>query len=116
MYKIVHICGAGSGRGPAQEDNKAMIKRLALGALTLLLGGVLFGGALLYVKGRDYPKPSGDPLTKAAFTGINVVDVVNGRVVTGQTVLVRDGKIKAMGADGSVALPNSVPQIDMRGR
>ncbi len=51
-----------------------------------------------------------------AFVGVNVVPMDRETVLTGQTVLVVDGVISAIGPAGSVALPDGVTSIDGSGQ
>ena len=51
-----------------------------------------------------------------AITNVNVVDVVRGDVRAGQTVLVSNGKIEAIGAAASVAIPSGAKRIAGDGR
>ena len=50
------------------------------------------------------------------FEGVNVVPLDRDGVVADQTVLVRDGRIAAVGAAGSVQVPAGAQRIDGRGR
>lgn len=51
-----------------------------------------------------------------AFTGVNVVTMDGERVLADQTVLVRDGLIRAMGARSTVPVPGDAVRIDGRGK
>src|SRR5204863_665386 len=46
-----------------------------------------------------------------AITDVNVVDVVNGRIRSSQTVLIRNGMIIAVGRSGSVEVPPMATRI-----
>ncbi|MEX0900289.1 MAG: amidohydrolase family protein [Gammaproteobacteria bacterium] len=54
------------------------------------------------------------PPTVFAITGVTVVPMDTERVVDGQTVIVRDGRIEAIGPD--LAIPKDAMTIDGRGR
>jgi imidazolonepropionase-like amidohydrolase len=47
-----------------------------------------------------------------AFTNVTLVPMDSERLVQGQTVIVRDGRIEAIGATAAMALPADLPQID----
>ncbi|MBW3670116.1 MAG: amidohydrolase family protein [Acidobacteria bacterium] len=52
-----------------------------------------------------------------AFAGVNVIPMTAvGEVATGQTVLVRDGDIIAVGSQGQVRIPRGAEVIDGKGR
>ncbi len=51
-----------------------------------------------------------------AIRGVRLVDGTGGPVREGQTVLVADGRIQAVGADGEVAVPDGARVIDGAGR
>jgi imidazolonepropionase-like amidohydrolase len=51
-----------------------------------------------------------------AFTGVNVIPMDRERVLTNQTVIVRDGIIAEIGPIGKVKLPKGAQQIDARGK
>lgn len=50
------------------------------------------------------------------FTNVNVVPMDRERVLTGQTVVVRDGRIAGLGAAGAVAVPAGATIVDGGGR
>lgn len=107
---------------------------LALAGLTfaatpsLLQGGTGEGTAAMSAT-RPGPRtgtlPGGDPLaaTRAidpdrpvAFTHVAIVPMDRERVIEDQTVLVRDGRIVAMGDAASVEVPDDALRVDGRGR
>ncbi len=51
-----------------------------------------------------------------AFERVTVVPMDSARLLEGYTVLVRNGRIAAMGRDGSVRIPSGTVRIDGRGR
>jgi imidazolonepropionase-like amidohydrolase len=55
--------------------------------------------------------PSDPTLGEFLLREVNVVDVVNGRIVAGQTVLLRDGRIEAIGPAGSIVAPTARPIV-----
>src|SRR5688572_9429494 len=57
--------------------------------------------------------PSQAPL---ALTNASVVDVRNGTVTRGATVLMRGGRIESIGPPSAGSLPADVRSIDLRGR
>jgi imidazolonepropionase-like amidohydrolase len=56
------------------------------------------------------------PPAAYAITGVSVVPMDRDRVLARHTVLVRDGRIAAVGPDGRVGIPAGVTRIDGRGR
>ncbi len=61
------------------------------------------------------PFPSPFLLAALALTGVDVIDVVAGKSVPAQTVLIDNGRIAAMGAAGAVAIPAGAKSVDARG-
>lgn len=51
-----------------------------------------------------------------AFIDVNVVPMDGARVIRGQTVIVRGGRVVFMGASGSVRVPRGATRIEGRGR
>ena len=56
------------------------------------------------------------PPTAVAFTNATVLTMDGARRLTDHTVIVRDGKIAAMGPSASTAVPAGVTRIDARGK
>ncbi len=74
-------------------------------ARVLILVLSLIGGAAMAIP---------PPPTVFAFTNVTVVPMDSERVVEGQTVIVRDGRIEAIGPE--LAIPKEAMTIDGRGR
>ncbi len=51
-----------------------------------------------------------------AFTRVNIVSVENGEIIAGQTVVISDGRIVAVGPTGGTATPQSATIIDGAGQ
>ena len=51
-----------------------------------------------------------------AFVGVNVIPMDRDRVLANQTVVVRDGRIIAMGPSTSTSVPSGTARIDARGK
>ena len=51
-----------------------------------------------------------------AFTNVHVIPMDNERIVTGQTVLVRNGRIVAMGGGGRIEVPGGATVVDGTGK
>jgi imidazolonepropionase-like amidohydrolase len=51
-----------------------------------------------------------------AFTGVNVIPMDSERVLANQTVIVRDGIIAEIGAQGKIKVPKGAQKIDARGK
>ncbi len=67
---------------------------------------------------RDVAKKFLKPANRGATLIDNVLlfDSVAGRYVPGQAVLIEDGKIKAVGAAGTISAPKAATRIDGRGK
>ncbi len=60
---------------------------------------------------------SGPPLAApVALIGVNVIPMDDERVLPGQTVLIKDGRISQIGPASAVAIPRGATRIDGRGR
>lgn len=53
--------------------------------------------------------PTGPTIEAFLLRDVNVVDVAGGRIIEAQTVLLRDGRIEAMGPDGSIVSASARP-------
>ncbi len=74
-------------------------------------------GTLFLACGRPEPKPAAAPPEPSlAITHVTIVDVAAGRLVPGQDVLVRGGRIVAVGDTTQVAVPPGATVVDGRGR
>ena len=78
-----------------------------LGALVILPAIALFG------TGSSTPQARRSTI---AIENVAVVDVVNGRVTSPQTVLIAEGRIEAMGEAGKVVVPTGAIRVDGKGR
>ena len=84
------------------------MKRLLL----LLLFAILpLSSAIAQNVGEELPPP--EPI---AFVNVNVIPMTGERVIEGQTVLVRDGRIATIGAAGEVSVPEDARRVDGEGR
>lgn len=70
---------------------------------------------LLFAQARGQRAPSGSPL---AITSVSVVDVstAGSALRTNQTVIIRDGRIAAVGASRTTAVPVDARRIDGSGK
>ncbi|HXV61261.1 MAG TPA: amidohydrolase family protein [Vicinamibacteria bacterium] len=57
-----------------------------------------------------------DDARATAFVDVNVVPMDSERVLEGQTVIVRDGRIDALGASGEIGVPAGAERIEGSGR
>jgi imidazolonepropionase-like amidohydrolase len=98
-------------------------RRTAVVAATFLLSAVAGGQTI--AGGARAPNPIvGDGPTSAqgsaagtwAFVDVTVVPMDRDRTVPAQTVVVRDGRIVAMGASVNVRVPDGAQRIDGRGK
>lgn len=90
-----------------------ILRGLALGAgLLAALAIALFFAAVAW------PEPRLQPRQPSAFAirDVAVVDVVAGVVQSGRSVLVRDGRITAVGPVEDIAIPDGLRVVDGRGR
>lgn len=108
----------------------------SLGTLVLVVGALGFAFGRYYVNERAGlpidsaalagevsaagPEAVGWPEWKAtpvvAFVDVNVVPMDSERVLEGQTVIVRDGRIAQIGPSGSVAVPREAMRVAGEGR
>ncbi len=72
----------------------------------VLLAGLLLMGSTAGARSAEV----------VAFVGVNVVPMDAERVLADQTVVVRDGRIVALGARGSIVVPRGASRVDGRGR
>jgi imidazolonepropionase-like amidohydrolase len=56
------------------------------------------------------------PLMPVALTNANVFDAATGRSLPGTTVVIEGNRIRAVGKDGSVAIPSQAQKIDVGGK
>jgi hypothetical protein len=82
--------------------------------------GILVFAALVgivAVSARANERPAATPATKpVAFVNVRLVPMDRERVVDGQTVLVRDGRIAEIGPAESVAVPADAVRVDGNGK
>ncbi len=83
---------------------------IVLGAATVI--GLASGASPAAAKAG----PRSAPDVVVAFIGVNVLPMDAERVLENQTVVVRDGRIAAMGPVGDVAIPDNAVRIDARGK
>jgi imidazolonepropionase-like amidohydrolase len=92
---------------------KKIINMLGLAAVTMIFTGLAFGTDT----GQKAPLArSGSAASSVAIVGGTVIDGTGGAPLERGVVLVRDGRIAAIGAAGKVALPKGVKTIDASGR
>ncbi|MFN2397649.1 MAG: amidohydrolase family protein [Gemmatimonadaceae bacterium] len=75
--------------------------------------------AITLTAGADYvrrPAKQQQKPAAVAFVNVNVLPMDRERVLTGQTVIVRDGRIAQMGPSSRVNVPRGVQRIDGRGK
>jgi hypothetical protein len=82
-----------------------------LGAGLLSLAGALLSGCVHEAQ----PLP-GRTERAVAFVGVNVVPMDSERVLENHTVIVRDGRIAALGPAGAITVPEDAERIDGKGR
>ncbi|MET0405740.1 MAG: amidohydrolase family protein, partial [Cystobacter sp.] len=88
------------------------------GAGTLLGVCLLFLSAVAPLSGCVHdaaPRPSSPP-GAVAFVDVNVVPMDSDRVLSAQTVIVRDGIITALGPSASITIPPDVQRIEAPGQ
>ena len=83
----------------------------------LLSSFVIVSAGLVFVQQMSR-LPASAPTEKhaVAFVGVNVVPMDSERVLRNQTVLVRDGRIAAMGPSGSTDVPGDALRISAEGK
>lgn len=91
-----------------------ILKRTFAALLLLLLAvAVVFAAGVLWPQEKLPAVRTEGPV---AIVHAAVIDVRAGAAIPDQTVLVRDGRIRAVGDDGTVPLPRGTRVIDGRGR
>jgi hypothetical protein len=72
--------------------------------------------ALSLASSRKVSQPAATAPQVVAFVNVNVITMERERVLAGQTVIVRDGRIAALGPERSVSPPKGALLIDGRGQ
>jgi hypothetical protein len=78
--------------------------------------GVVAPLALASTKVRAQSEPHQPSVVTTAFVNVTVVPMDTERLLPGQTVVVKDGRITAVGPSREVAIPAGVMRIDGKGR
>lgn len=81
-----------------------------------LLLAALLSGATLSVAAAQPPAPRAASPAAVAFVDVTVIPMDGERVLPGQTVVVRDGRIAQLGPAGSVRVPAGAEVVAGRGR
>lgn len=125
MVKLAYITGAGFAPSPVWLDKNNRYFGNA-GVISLLPAGYEKAGPRLKevqdateaVMVRDVARKFLSPANRTATLVDNVLmfDSVAGRYVAGRAVLIEDGKIKTIGAAGSIKAPKGTTWIDGRGK
>lgn len=123
--KLAYITGAGFAPSPVWLDKNNRYFGNA-GVISLLPAGYEKVGPRLKevqdateaVMVRDVARKFLSPANRTATLVDNVLmfDSVAGRYVAGRAVLIEDGKIKTIGAAGSIKAPKGTTRIDGRGK
>ncbi|TSB02407.1 amidohydrolase family protein [Sphingorhabdus contaminans] len=125
MVKLAYITGAGFAPSPVWLDKNNRYFGNA-GVISLLPAGYEKAGPRLKevqdateaVMVRDVARKFLSPANRTATLVDNVLmfDSVAGRYVAGRAVLIEDGKIKTIGAAGSIKALKGTTRIDGRGK
>jgi imidazolonepropionase-like amidohydrolase len=94
------------------------VRRVMKWSAVALLSGVLLV-LVAFALGVLWPEPelpASLSLRPLAIVDVSIVDVENGRIVPGQTVVSHRGHITAAGSRDSVLVPGDAERIDGRGR
>lgn len=123
--KLAYITGSGFAPSPVWLDKNNRYFGNA-GVISLLPAGYEKAGSRLKevqdateaVMVRDVARKFLSPANRTPTLVDNVLlfDSVAGRYVAGRAVLVEDGKIKAVGAAGTIKAPEGTTRIDGRGK
>ena len=123
--KLAYITGSGFAPSPVWLDKNNRFFGSA-GVISLLPAGYEKAGPKLKevqdateaVMVRDVARKFLSPANRTPTLVDNVLlfDSVAGRYVAGRAVLVEDGKIKAVGAAGTIKAPEGTTRIDGRGK
>lgn len=90
------------------SGRQSVLRTVGFLAFSFLAGGV----AEVPAQDVSIPVP---PQEEIAFIDVGVVDVETGDVIPAQTVLVRDGRIEAVGPSAEVSVPSTARHIDGNG-
>ena len=71
-------------------------------------------GLSLVVAAAAMPQPK--PSAVVAFTNVSVLPMDRETVLSGQTVVIRDGKIAELGAAAAVRVPDGAVSVDGQGK
>ena len=86
-----------------------------MGRVTLSQAVGALAGLLVLAGVPVHPSLAQAPGT-VALTGARVIDGAGGEPIEGATVLVRDGRIEAVGASGDVSIPDGADRVDVTGK
>ena len=91
---------------------------IAVSSLIATMAWAASAAAAAPAHGRHTPGPAREPRAAGtfAFVDVTVLPMDRDRVLTGQTVIVRDGRIAALGPTASVRIPADAQRIDGRGK
>ena len=98
---------------------RSMFRRTTVGAAVLLSATQLAALPAPPHANRpahDTPQSRSVAAAVVAFVNVNVLPMDRDRVLTGQTVIVRDGRIAAIGPSASVQVPADAQRVDGRGK
>ncbi len=86
--------------------------------LALLLALITLGTTIFHIAfgTPKLTKQSADPAQSIAFVNVNVVPFDRERILEGQTVIVRDGRITQIGPAAKIKVPDGALKIDGRGK
>lgn len=82
--------------------------------LVISVGLSTSGFGIIAQTTKQTATPAASPVT--AFVNVNVIPMDSERVLQGQTVVVRDGRIVEIGAAGQVKIPDGALRIDGQGK
>lgn len=73
-------------------------------------------GALVVATAVSLAVGAGQPVPEVVFVGARLVDVEAGRLVDDVSIVVRDGRVEAIGPAGRVSIPEGAARVDLQRR
>lgn len=100
-----------------ERGGRSETKMRRAGSLAALCAPLLLGSVISCATTREAGNGPGEPSAVVAFVGVHVVPMTGeANVLPDRTVLVRDGRIAAIGPRGEVEIPEGALAIDGAGR
>lgn len=76
----------------------------------------IVSGALVVAAAMSLAVGARQTVREVVFVGARLVDVEAGRLVDDATIVLRDGRVEAIGPAGQVSIPEGAARVDLQGR